>query len=136
MNAYVEPLISLDLDLVVAVGQLELVEALPRDHFRVDRFPNCLNVSAGESNLRVLIQTDPRYFSFVERATVRDVLGVPLPVAAMEDVLQGKIWAATDPGRRSSKRRKDLLDIERIIEAYPGLRLMAPAAIIDRLSQI
>lgn len=67
---------------------------------------------------------------------MRDVLGVPLPVAAMEDVLQDKIWAATDPGRRSSKRRKDLLDIERIIEAYPGLRLMAPAAIIDRLSQI
>ncbi len=33
VNAYVEPLVSLDLDLVVAVGQLEQVSKLMREHF-------------------------------------------------------------------------------------------------------
>src|SRR5258705_6474005 len=121
VNAYVEPLISLDLDLVVAVSQLELVESLLGKYFKVERFAHSLNISATGSDLRVQIQTDSRYFEFPDRASVRDVLGVPLPVARKEDVLQGKIWAAIDPKRRPSKRRKDLLDIERMIEAFPEL---------------
>jgi hypothetical protein len=82
----------------------------------------------------VQIQTDPRYFGFIDRAESREVLGVTLPVAALEDVLQGKIWAASDPQRRPSKRRKDLLDIERILESQPGLRAKVPAAILSRLT--
>ena len=39
VNAYVEPLVSLDLDLVVAVDQLEQVEALLASHFDLKRFP-------------------------------------------------------------------------------------------------
>jgi hypothetical protein len=62
------------------------------------------------------------------------VLDVVLPVADLADVLQGKIWAAQDPARRASKRRKDLLDIERIIEAYPHLRELVPTPILDRLA--
>ncbi|MBI3664870.1 MAG: hypothetical protein HY236_01375, partial [Acidobacteria bacterium] len=61
VNAFVEPLISLDLDLVVAVDQLEMVEALMKDHFRVERFKHSLNLSKPGSSLRVQIQTDPRY---------------------------------------------------------------------------
>ena len=80
------------------------------------------------------IRTDPRYFAFVDRADSREVLGVTLPVAALEDVLQGKIWAASDPRRRPSKRRKDLLDIERILESQPSLRALVPATILDRLA--
>ena len=64
VNSYVEPLISLDLDLVVAVNQLELVESLLRKRFKVERFPNSLNVSTAGSDLRVQIQTDPRYLGF------------------------------------------------------------------------
>lgn len=52
----------------------------------------------------------------------------------MEDVLNGKVWAAQDPERRASKRRKDLLDIERLIEAHPQLRSRVPPEIIDRLN--
>jgi hypothetical protein len=40
-------------------------------------------------------------FEFVQRSAARDVLGLPLPVAAIEDVLAGKIWAAQDTGRAS-----------------------------------
>ena len=43
VNAYVEPLVSLDLDLVVAVGQLEQVSKLLREHFQVEAFPHSLN---------------------------------------------------------------------------------------------
>lgn len=125
VNAYVEPLVSLDLDLVIAVDQLDRAEALLRGQFDVQVFPHSLNVSALGSGLRVQIQTDPRYFGFADRAFRRDVLGVSLPVAAIEDVLQGKIWAAG---------RKDLLDIERILEAYPLLRERVPAEILTKLA--
>jgi hypothetical protein len=61
--------------------------------------------------VRIQIQTDPRYAAFVPGAARRSVLGLELPVATVEDVLQGKIWAAQDAGRRPSKRQKDLADI-------------------------
>lgn len=133
VNAYVEPLVSLDLDIVVAVDRLPDVRAVLEREFEVKEFPHSLNVSARGSELRVQIQTDPRYAAFVERATTRVVLGVSLPVAAIEDVLQGKIWAAQDATRRPSKRRKDLLDIERLLEAFPELRERVPQDVLDRL---
>ena len=133
VNAYVDPLVSLDLDLVVAAEQLPSLEELLRSHFKVERFPHSLNVAFTGSKLRVQIQTDPRYGMFLERARTADVLGLALPVASLKDILQGKIWAAQDPARRPSKRRKDLLDIERIVEAYPLLRALLPPDILERL---
>ncbi len=130
VNAYVEPLVSLDLVLVVAVEDIGRAESLLAQHYRVERFPHSLNISTPGSKLRVQIQTDPLYFDYVERASVREVLGLDLPVAAVEDVLQGKVWAALEPARRPSK---DLLDIERLIEAYPELRSRVPAEILARL---
>ncbi len=133
VNAYVEPLVSLDLDLVVAADDLDRVESLLKQHFRVERFAHSLNVSLAGSDLRVQIQLDPQYSTFVDRASVRDVLGAQLPVARLEDVLQGKVWAAEDPTRRGSKRQKDLADIARLLESYPELRAQVPPAILDRL---
>lgn len=133
VNAYADPVVSLDLDIVVAVPDLELLEPTLRNQFTVERFPHSLNVSSPGSDLRVQIQTDPRYRSFVGRATERDVLGVRLPIAAIEDVLQGKVWAAEDPSRRASKRQKDLADIARLLETRPELRPRVPQAILDRL---
>ena len=124
VNAYAEPLVSLDLDLVVAVDQVDKVETLFEKHFTVKRFPHSLNVSAEGADLRVRIHADPRYSEFVERSSVRDVLGMSLPVARIEDVLRGKVWAAVDPQRRPSKRRKDLLDIEGIMKLTTNI--MAP----------
>ena len=42
-------------------------------------------------------------------------------VASLEDTLRGKIKAWSDPGRRQSKRLKDLADIARLVEAHPEL---------------
>lgn len=61
------------------------------------------------------------------------MLGIPMPVAAARDVMRGKVWAAQDPSRRPSKRRKDLLDIERLIEADPSLREVVPPDLLERL---
>jgi hypothetical protein len=134
VNAYVEPLVSLDLDIAVAVAQIDQVRKLAKHRFHAEEFPHSLNISSPGSDLRVQIQTDPRYGDFVERASVRDVLGLNLPVAGIEDVLQGKIWAASDPTWRPTKRRKDLLDIERILEAYPHLRVRVPDEILRQVS--
>ena len=133
VNAYAEPVVSLDLDIVIGVDQLEKAEQLLAKEFRIERFPHSLNVSAAGSDLRVQIQTDPRYEAFLARTTVRDILGQGLPVASVEDVLQGKIWAALDPARRASKRQKDLADIARLIESYPHLREKVPDEILAHL---
>src|SRR5439155_20593984 len=131
VNAYAEPVVSLDL--AVAVEQLTRAEALLRDAFRVEWFAHSLNVSAPGSDLRAQVQTDPRYYPFVDRAEPREVLGVRVPVARLEDVLQGKIWAATDATRRPSKRQKDLADIARLLEAHPDLRPQVPSEVLARL---
>lgn len=133
VNAYVEPVVSLDLDIVVATDQREeIISALSRE-FSVERFEHSVNVSLAGSDLRVQIQTDPRYAPYVERGSNREVLGMVFPVARLEDVLQGKVWAAQDPTQRGSKRQKDLADIARILENYPHLRLEVPKEILDRL---
>lgn len=133
VNAYVEPLVSLDLDLVVALEQVDQVESLLAKDFSVRRFPYSLNVSIPGSDLRVQIQTDPRYADFVRGAEQREVLGLVLPVASLEDVLQGKVWAVQDPARRGSKRQKDLADIARLLEVYPKLRDLVSEEILSRL---
>ncbi|MEA2239627.1 MAG: hypothetical protein QOC81_4351 [Thermoanaerobaculia bacterium] len=133
VNAYAYPLISLDLDVAVITEDINRVEALLSERFHVERFEHSINASAGGSELRVQIQTDPRYAAFVSRATPRDVLGVTLQVAAVEDVLQGKLWAFLDETRRRSKRQKDLADIGRLIDAYPNLRDRIPREVLDRM---
>ena len=133
VNAYVEPVLSLDLDLVVATDQVHLLETLVRDRFTVKSFPHSLNISLADSDLRIQIQTDPRYASYPDRAETRDVLGLTLPVASLQDVLQGKIRAVQDPQRRGSKRQKDLADIARLIEAHPELRPAVPQDVLAKL---
>lgn len=133
VNAYVEPVVSLDLDLAIAAADLARAEALLARHFEVKRFPHSVNVSAQDSDLRVQLQTDPRYAAFVEGASEREILGLALPVASVEAIMQGKVWAALDAGRRPSKRQKDLADIARLLEAYPDLRRLVPEALLARL---
>jgi hypothetical protein len=133
VNAYVEPVVSLDLDLAVATEDIPKAEALLSREFQIARFPHRVNVSAEGSDLRVQLQTDERYASFVDGASSREVLGLRLPVAAVESVMQGKVWAALDPGRRPSRRLKDLADIARLLEAYPDLRRLVPETLSSRL---
>ena len=133
VNAYAEPVVSLDLDIVVAAADIDAVCTGAAKHFKIERFAHSVNLSSSESDLRIQLQTDARYQEFIRNATVRSVLGYEMKVAAVEDVLKGKIWAYSDEQRRMSKRQKDLADIIRLVEAYPDLAGKVPSGIRDKL---
>lgn len=133
VNAYVDPVVSLDLDIALAAGEVEGLAGMFPPPIELKRFPLSVDLSVSGSDLRVQFQTDPRYEAFPDRAETREVLGHELPVARLEDVLRGKVWAASDETRRPSKRQKDLADIARLLEAYPALRRRVPGDLLDRL---
>ena len=133
VNAYIEPLVSLALDIAVAVDDpRDLIDELGQ-LFRATVHPRRINLDQQGSALRVQIQTDPRYAAFVHAAERKEVLGRSMPVARLEDALSGKIWAAMDLQRRASKRQKDLADIARILESYPHLRTQVPESVRKNL---
>jgi len=129
VNAYVEPVVSLDLDIVVAADALDALSSAAERIFTIKQFPHSLNLKSPHSDLRIQLQTDPRYQAFIAHATTRKVLGYEMRVAALENVLQGKVWAYSDAQRRRSKRHKDLADIFRLVEAYPHLDDLLPESI-------
>ena len=126
VNAYVEPVISLDLDIVIATNDLKRLEKAVKNIFSIERFTHSINLSSNRSKLRIQIQIDKQYQPFIKRAVRKDVMDYVMKVAVVEDVLQGKIWAYTDPERRVSKRQKDLADIYRLIECFPELKSHLP----------
>lgn len=132
VNAYAEPVVSLDLDIVAAARDLGRLEKLLQANYRVEKFEHSLRVSAPGSALRIQVQLDPRYDSFVDRCEKRRILDLELPVACLEDVLQEKVWAAADSSRRPSKRQKDLAGISRLLESYPHLRDLVSQDILAR----
>jgi hypothetical protein len=129
VNAYAEPVVSLDLDVVLVADKVAPFLRKASEEFNVTMFPHSINLEAGKSDLRIQIQTDPRYQEFVGRATSRNVLGQQMKVAALGDVLQGKLWACADERRRRSKRQKDLADIYRLVEAHPHLKKKLPKSL-------
>lgn len=134
VNAYVEPVVSLDLEVVVERKDIDKVSKEVVDKgLKVERFEHSVNLTSSKSDLRIQIQTDSRYQEFLSRASSKEVLGYQMNVAAIEDVLKGKVWAYSDQKRRMSKRQKDLADIIRLIEAYPPLEPLVPAVILEKL---
>jgi hypothetical protein len=122
VNCYVEPVYTLDADLVLVSDSVEPVSSrLQQSGFEVERFPHCLNAHRGASDLRLQFTLDPRYQSFLPRAVVKMVLGIPVRVASLDDVVQGKLWAWSDPQRRLTKRKKDELDLLRLAERVLAL---------------
>ncbi|HLF20131.1 MAG TPA: nucleotidyl transferase AbiEii/AbiGii toxin family protein [Bacteroidota bacterium] len=126
VNAYAEPVVSLDLDVVVALEKKDKILNGVKDRFSVEKFEHGINLTSKRSDVRIQIQTDPRYQEFIQRASLKNVLGYEMNVATVEDVLKGKIWAYLDEARRKSKRQKDLADIFRLVEADPRLKENIP----------
>ncbi len=122
VNAYVEPVVSLDLDVVVTVDEIEKLLAEAGKSFTIEKFPHSINLKSDSSDLRIQLQTDKRYQEFIARGMVKDVMGYKMKVASVEDIFLGKTWAYADSQRRMSKRQKDLADLYRLIEAYPNLK--------------
>lgn len=136
VNCYVEPVYTLDADFVVyAMNSRALMEELKRRGFAVQSFEHSLNAQLTGSDLRVQFTLDPRYEVFATRAEPREVLGVQVRVARLEDVVQGKLWAYSDPERRMTKRKKDELDLLRLAEKYPRLKQLYPAELQQQLGE-
>ena len=133
VNAYAEPVVSLDLAIVVAAMNIDAVCKGLAEHFKIEHFAHSVNLSSSESDLRIQLQTDSRYQEFIRNATVRNVLGYEMKVATVEDVLKSKLWAYSDEQRLMSKRQKDLADIMRLVEACPNLEDKVPSLIRDKL---
>jgi hypothetical protein len=112
VNRYVEPVYTLDADLVLNSAS-NMGERL-----------------RSTSQLRIQFTTDECYQAFLRRAAEAEVLGTRVKVACLEDVTQGKLWAYSDPRRRFTKRKKDELDLIRLAEAYPSLKALYPAELI------
>ena len=136
VNAYTEPVVSLDLDIVASNENIQDIRnAAIEKNMNVEEFSHSINLSSIDSDLRIQLQTDSRYQKFVLAAQDKEVLGYKMKVARVEDVLQGKVWAYMDKERRKSKRQKDLADIFRIIEKFPQLKSLLPQNIQEELEK-
>ena len=89
VNAYAEPVVSLDLDIIVAAESIEAVCKTIEAHFKIERFAHSVNLSSDKSDLRIQLQTDPRYQDFIDKATSQTVLGYQMKVASVDPRLPG-----------------------------------------------
>jgi len=136
VNCYVEPVYTLDADIVVIASSLPQVSAQLQDQgFKIEEHAHSVNALATGSELRIQFTTDERYQAFLPRSVEADVLGVRVRVACLEDVTRGKVWAYSDPRRRLSKRKKDELDLIRLAEAYPELKSQYPRELQEQLDR-
>ena len=136
VNAYAVPVLTEDLDIILAVDQLPAARVLLERDFKVAEFAYTLNVYDPRSKLQVQIQKDPALTEMVFRAETHTVLGLELPVAAPGDLIRLKVAAASEPGRRPSKRGKDILDIGRLVSRFRYLRQVIPAELVERVDAV
>jgi len=116
-----EPMVTQDVDLVVAADAIERTVSLLEDAgFKSERFDWSINFE-GRSKISIQLSTEEFYRDFPFRAVPADVHGILMRVASLDDTLRGKMKAWREPERRQSKRIKDLADIARLVEAHPRL---------------
>ena len=127
VNTYVQPVYTMDADLVIAADKLPVVRLdLIAAGFTVQDETWSLNARYRASELRIQFSKDPRYQSFIAAGVPAKVLGCDAKVAALRDLVTGKVLAWSDPKRRLSKRKKDEADLIRLAEDYPAIRDLLP----------
>jgi len=116
-----EPVVTQDVDLVVATESVELaVKLLEEAGFKSERFEWSINFQ-GHSKISVQLSTEAFYYNFPNKSVPADIHGILMRVACLEDTLRGKIKAWKDTERRQSKKIKDLGDIARLVESHPHM---------------
>jgi hypothetical protein len=136
VNCYVEPVYTLDADIVMIATSLPTISTHLRDQgFKTEGYPHSLNAQAPGSDLWIQFTTDERYQSFLARSVESVVLGIGVKIASLQDVTQGKLWAYSDPQQRLSKRKKDELDLIRLAEAHPELKSQYPRELRDQIDR-
>ncbi len=136
VNHYVEPVYTIDADLVLVADNLPAVQgALAAAGFSVQAFQHSINARRPGSELVLQFTVETRYQAFIERAELGKVLGATVPIASLPDLIQGKVWAWQDPKRRLSKHKKDELDLIRIAETHSELRNLIPDEIVAQINE-
>lgn len=116
-----EPMVTQDVDLVVATESVELaVKLLEEAGFKSERFGWSINFR-GHSKVSIQLSIEDFYHEFPSRSVPADIHGILMRVASLEDTLRGKIKAWKDTERKQSKKIKDLGDIARLVESHPHL---------------
>jgi hypothetical protein len=91
VSAYVEPVVSLDVTIVVAIANILSVANTARSQkLKVEEFPHSLNLSGSDSDFRIQEQTDPRYQSFITNVTMKEILGYEMKVASVGQCITGQ----------------------------------------------
>ena len=132
VNHYVEPVVTLDADFAVASAD-GVMAALHSHGFEAEQHAHSINARFPGSRLRIQITINSRYADFPTRAVEAELFGVRLPVARLEDLVQGKLWALQDPERRASKKLKDKTDLVRICESHRRILDLIPAGLIQEV---
>ncbi len=127
VNAYAEPLITLDCDVIAVASRVEELAKELRKQCRVERFEHSLNLTDPQSRIRIQIQMDKHLQGFLPRKRKAVVLEREMFVASPEDLLASKIDAYREPTRRRTKREKDRLDILRLVDVQPQLKQLVPS---------
>jgi hypothetical protein len=134
VNCYVEAVYTLDADVVVAARDVESIKQdLGLAGFSINEFSHSVKAKMKGSELRIQLTMDARYQDFLGETKLMDVLGEQVPVASLVNITRGKIWAWNDQTRRPTKRKKDELDLMRLLEAYPELRSLMPEEISNQI---
>lgn len=128
INAFAEPIYTADLELVVEADALQTVlEDMHAAGFHSKESASLVNVQRRatpgarfEKRLSIQFVRSDRFQSFLDRARLKILFGMDVPVAAMEDLVRSKLWAWVDPGRRTTKKLRDKLDLLRLAEAHPS----------------
>jgi hypothetical protein len=69
VNCYVEPVYTLDADIVMFAQRLPALTAyLHEAGFKIDNYPHSVNAQPPESDLRIQFTTDERYQTFPSRS--------------------------------------------------------------------
>jgi hypothetical protein len=84
VNCYVEPVFTIDADLVVLLTELSAIQAeLIARGFTVEEHPHSVNAQMKDSQLRIQFTIDQRYQGFLADTQTFTVLGERAPVASL-----------------------------------------------------
>jgi hypothetical protein len=133
LNAYVDPVVSLDLDVVIASHQLADVEPLLEARFNVERFPHSLNVSGAGSDLRIQIQLDSP-IQRVRRTRARPrCAGVAIASRDARGRLARKNLGSSGCDATGQQTPEGSCGYCSFLEGAPDLRSMVPDDVLARL---
>jgi len=108
VNCYVEPIYTIDADIVVMTDRLsQISKQLEQAEFQIQKFEHSIDAKGQQSQLRIQFTTDVRYQEFLSDKKEHEVLGQRVPVASLDNVIRGKIWLGkTKRGGPANERKR------------------------------